>query len=258
MKMTDKSMKYSRKDSSEDSTEMGFLDHLEELRWRLIKILIAVFVFTIAGFFFSDFFLNLLIEPSKELDMKIQVLKVQGLLMLKFWIAFVVGIVFSIPVLGYQLWAFVAPGLYQKEKNWGPWLVVSITAFFLLGALFAYTVLVPFAMKFLIGVGVPDVQKNISIEFYAKFVTQLIVGTGLIFQLPVVSYILTKMGLVSPSFLRRSWRYAFMAILVLAAAITPPDPFSMIVMTIPLVFLYELSIIVSRFALRSSEKAVAV
>ncbi|MFA4837971.1 MAG: twin-arginine translocase subunit TatC [Candidatus Neomarinimicrobiota bacterium] len=251
-------MKHNSKGSSEDSIEMGFLDHLEELRWRLIKILIAVVIFTVAGFFLSDFFLDLLIEPSKELDMKIQVLKVQGLLMLKFWIAFAIGIVFSIPVLGYQLWAFVAPGLYQKEKRWGPWLVVSITVFFLLGAAFAYMVLVPFALKFLIGVGVPDVQKNISIEFYAKFVAQLIIGTGLIFQMPVLSYVLTKMGLVSPRFLRRSWRYAFMIILILAALITPPDPFSMMIMTIPLVFLYELSIIVSRFALRSSEKTEAM
>jgi sec-independent protein translocase protein TatC len=250
-------MKYIRKDSSEDSTEMGFLDHLEELRWRLIKILISVVIFTVAGFFLSDFILNLLIEPSKNLDMNIQVLKVQGLLMLKFWIAFAAGVVFSIPILGYQLWAFVAPGLYQKEKHWGPWLVVSITVFFLLGALFAYLVLVPFALKFLIGVGVPDVQKNISIEFYAKFVAQLIVGTGLIFQMPVVSYILTKMGLITPRFLRRSWRYAFMIILIVAAAITPPDPFSMMMMTIPLVFLYELSIVVSRFALRSSKKTEA-
>lgn len=247
-------MRRTHKELSDERNEMRFLDHLEELRWRLIKILIAVILFTIVGFLLSDYFLDLLIGPSKKLDMKIQVLKVQGLMMLKFWIAFAAGIVFSIPVLGYQFWAFVEPGLYRTEKRWGLWLVISITIFFFLGAVFAYFVLVPFVLKFLVGIGVPEVQKNISIEYYAKFVTQLIVGCGLVFQMPILSYILTKMGLISPKFLRKSWRYSIMIILVVAAFITPPDPFSMIVMSIPLLFLYELSIIVSRIASKPKQK----
>lgn len=230
--------------------EMGFLDHLEELRWRLLKILFSVIVFTIICFMVSDYFIELLLKPSKMLqpDMTVQVLKVQGMLMLKFGVALVMGMVISIPVIAYQFWAFIAPGLYADEKRWGPLLVISVSLFFLVGVAFAYYVLVPFAIKFLTAIGSPDVKKNISINYYAKFVMQMLVASGLIFQMPIASFILTKMDLITPAFLRKSWRYAVIIILILAAFITPPDPVSMILMGVPLFFLYELSIVVSRFA----------
>ncbi|MBU0711456.1 twin-arginine translocase subunit TatC [bacterium] len=234
----------------DEMKEMGFLDHLEELRWRLLKILFSVILFTILCFIVSDFFVELLLKPSKmfQPDMKIQVLKVQGMLMLKFGVALVMGIVFSIPVIAYQFWAFIAPGLYRDEKKWGPLLVISVSLFFLAGVAFAYFILAPFAIKFLSAIGSPDVEKNISINYYAKFVLQLLMASGLIFQMPVASFILTKMGLITPVFLRKSWRYAIIIILILAAFITPPDPVSMILMGVPLFFLYEFSIVVSRVA----------
>ncbi|MDO9548545.1 MAG: twin-arginine translocase subunit TatC [Candidatus Marinimicrobia bacterium] len=235
--------------------EMGFLDHLEELRWRLLKILFSVILFTILCFIMSDFFVELLIKPSKMLqpDMKIQVLKVQGMLMLKFGVALVMGIVISIPVIAYQFWAFIAPGLYTDEKKWGPLLVISVSLFFLAGVAFAYFILAPFTIKFLTAIGSPDVEKNISIDYYAKFVLQLLMASGLIFQMPVASFILTKMGLITPTFLRKSWRYAIIIILILAAFITPPDPVSMLMMGVPLFFLYEFSIVVSRVASRKEK-----
>jgi len=230
--------------------EMGFLDHLEELRWRLLKILFSVILLTIICFTVSDYFIELLLKPSKMLqpDMTIQVLKVQGMLMLKFGVALVMGMVLSIPVIAYQFWAFIAPGLYADEKKWGPLLVISVSLFFLAGVAFAYYVLVPFAIKFLTAIGSPDVEKNISINYYAKFVMQMVVASGLIFQMPIASFILTKMDLITPAFLRKSWRYAVIIILILAAFITPPDPVSMILMGVPLFVLYELSIVVSRLA----------
>jgi len=230
--------------------EMGFLDHLEELRWRLLKILFSVILLKIICFTVSDYFIELLLKPSKMLqpDMTIQVLKVQGMLMLKFGVALVMGMVLSIPVIAYQFWAFIAPGLYADEKKWGPLLVISVSLFFLAGVAFAYYVLVPFAIKFLTAIGSPDVEKNISINYYAKFVMQMVVASGLIFQMPIASFILTKMDLITPAFLRKSWRYAVIIILILAAFITPPDPVSMILMGVPLFFLYELSIVVSRLA----------
>ncbi len=234
----------------DDMKEMGFLDHLEELRWRLLKILFSVILFTIICFTVSDYFIELLLKPSKMLqpDMTIQVLKVQGMLMLKFGVALVMGMVISIPMIAYQFWAFIAPGLYADEKKWGPLLVISVSLFFLAGVAFAYYVLIPFAIKFLTAIGSPDVEKNISINYYAKFVMQLLLASGMIFQMPVASFLLTKMGLITPVFLRKSWRYAIIIILILAAFITPPDPVSMILMGVPLLFLYEFSIIVSRFA----------
>jgi sec-independent protein translocase protein TatC len=243
------------KGSANDMAEMGFLDHLEELRWRLLKALFSIIIFTFITFMVSDIFIQFLLRPAHLLqpDMKIQVLKVQGMLMLKFSIALVMGIVFSIPVIAYQFWAFVAPGLYPSEKRWGPWLVISVTIFFLVGVTFAYFVLIPFAIKFLVGIGTTEVEKNISIDYYAKFVLQLLVAAGVIFQMPVVSFILTKMGLVTPKFLRKSWRYAVIIILIFAAFITPPDPVSMIMMGIPLFLLYEFSILVSKIAMKKTE-----
>lgn len=242
--------------ATRDMAEMSFLDHLEELRWRMLKSLISVLIFMVLFFLVSDIFVNLLIRPAQILqpDMKIQVLKVQGMLMLKFAVALVMGLVFSIPVIAYQFWAFVAPGLYPDERRWGPLLVISITLFFLIGAAFAYFVIVPFAVKFLISLGVPQVERNININYLAKFVLQLIVASGLIFQMPVAAFLLTKMGLITPAFLRKSWRYAILIILFFAAFITPPDPISMLMMGVPLFFLYEFSIWVSKLALKHGEQ----
>jgi len=233
--------------------EMGFLDHLEELRWRLIKIIIALIAASVLAFTFSDQVIDLLMRPARQVGsaMTIQVLKIQGLLMLKFTVAFLLGIVISIPIIAYQFWAFVAPGLFQKEKRWGPWLILSVTGFFILGAVFAYYTLVPFALKFLIGIGVEGVERNISIEYYTRFVLQLVIATGIVFQMPVLSFMLTKIGLITPRFLRKSWRYAVIIIMIVAAVITPPDPVSLIIMTVPLLILYEISIWVSRLAVRS-------
>lgn len=244
------------KDKSDKAREMGFLDHLEELRWRIIKSLISVVIFGIISFIFSDFFIDLLLKPSKHLspDMTLQVLKVQGMLVLKIWVGVVMGIVFSIPVIVYQIWAFVSPGLYESEKRWSYWLVISVTVFFVLGAIFAYFVIIPFALRFLIGIGVAEVEKNISINYYVKFVLQLMIAAGLIFQMPILSFILTKMGLITPAFLKKYWRHAVIVILILSAFITPPDPISMIIMGIPLLFLYEFSIFISKIAMRKQEE----
>ena len=244
------------KDKNKTMAEMGFLDHLEELRWRLLKALFSIVIFTILAFLVSDVFVDLLIKPSRMLqpEMKIQVLKVQGMLMLKFRVALVMGIVFSIPVIAYQFWAFVAPGLFPSERRWGTWLVLGVTLFFLAGVLFAYFVIIPFAIKFLVAIGSTEVEKNISIDYYMKFVLQLLVASGVVFQMPVAAFLLTKMGLITPSFLRKSWRYAIIIILVFAAFITPPDPVSMLMMGVPLFFLYGFSIFVSRVALKGEKR----
>lgn len=255
MTMTTQKKKRAKSDLT-SRPEMKFLDHLEELRWRIIKCLISVILFAILSFVFSDSFIKLLIEPSQRFNppMKIQVLKVQGMITLKFWVAFVMGSVFSIPVIAYQIWAFISPGLYKHEKGWAPWLITSVSLFFLLGAIFAYFVIIPFVLRFLIGIGVPDIDKNISINYYTTFVLRLLIGAGLVFQMPVLSFILTKMGLVTPKILKKSWRYAIVIIFIFAAFITPPDPVSMFMMGIPLIFLYEFSIFISKIALKSTKE----
>src|SRR6056297_2779894 len=247
--MTEEEKKKQEK-NEEEVKELNFLDHLEEMRWRLIKSLAAIMVVAIAAFVFSDIFIDFLLIPADNLKDKmiIQVLKVQGMFMLKLKVAGVIGIVGAIPVIAYQVWAFVAPGLYENEKKWGKWLVMGVTFFFLCGAAFAYFVLVPFALKFLINIGTAEVRKHISISYYTQFVIRMLVAAGVVFQMPVLSFVLTKMGLISPKILRKFWRYAVVVSLGLAAFITPPDPISMLMMGIPLLFLYEFSIIVSRLA----------
>ncbi len=244
-------MTKSKTELPEDNKEMDFLDHLEELRWRLIKCLLTIAVMTCLVFIFSDKILEWLILPTQKLKvaMTIQVLKIQGLLMLKFSIALLGGIALSLPVLVYQIWAFISPGLYHSERRWGVGLILGVTFSFILGAVFAYFVMIPYALEFLINVGAEGIARNISIEYYAKFVMQLLLATGLIFQMPVVAFILTRMGILTPRFMRRYWRYAVMIIVIVAAIITPPDPVSMILMSIPLLLLYEVSIVVSRLAL---------
>ncbi len=243
-----------KKEKDIHSDDMGFLDHLEELRWRIIKSLIAIVVFAIGAFVFSDFFVDALMLPSKDVDkMLVQVLKVQEMLMLKFKIAFIMGMILAIPVVAYQFWAFVAPGLYAQEKRWGPALVIFVTLFFLAGASFAYFVIVPFALEFLVSIGDPEIKRQFSLAYYSKFVIQLVLATGIIFQMPILSFILTKMGLITKQFLRKYWKYAVTLSFILAAFITPPDPISMLMMGFPLLLLYELSIFISGIAERKNE-----
>jgi len=237
------------KDKNISPDEMGFLDHLEELRWRIIKAMIAVITFAIAAFVFSDFFVDALLLPSKNIEgMAVQVLKVQEMLMLKFKIAFIMGLICAIPVVAYQFWAFVGPGLYPREKKWGPALVIFVTIFFLAGASFAYFIIVPFALEFLVAIGADEIKRQFSLEYYSKFVIQLTLATGIVFQMPVLSFILAKMGLITRQILRKYWKYAVTISFILAAFITPPDPVSMLMLGFPLLLLYELSIFIAGIA----------
>ena len=236
--------------SKDKSKEMGFLDHLEELRWRLIKSLAAILVGAVITFVFIDFIIEILILPTKKLEAQfdLQVLKVQGMFILKWGLAFVGGAILAIPVLTHQIWKFVVPGLHKKERKYIFPLIIFTFIAFLCGVIFAYFVIIPFSLKFFSTMGYTDVANNISINYYFSFITWLMVGAGLIFELPVLSFILSSIGLLSPSFLRQFRRHALIIIMVLAAFITPPDPISLILMTIPLVILYEISIGISFLA----------
>jgi sec-independent protein translocase protein TatC len=234
---------------------MGFLDHLEELRWRLIKSLTAVLIGAIITFIFVDSIIEILILPTKKLNAQfdLQVLKVQGMFILKWGLSFVAGAILAIPVLTYQIWKFVVPGLHSKERKYLFPLIIFTFLAFLCGVLFAYYVIIPFSLNFFSRMGYTDVANNISINYYFSFITWLMIGAGLIFELPVLSFILSSIGLLNPAFLRNYRRHSLVIIMVLAAFITPPDPVSLILMTIPLVILYEISIGVSAVAYRRHE-----
>ena len=226
---------------------MHFLDHLEELRWRLVKSLGSVLLGAVITFFFIDQLIAFLIRPTQDLasPMDLQVLKVQGMFMIKWGIAMIGGIVLSIPVLTYQLWKFIAPGLYLNEKKYAAPLIIFTYISFLIGLIFAYTVIIPFSLDFFTSVGMSGIQNNFSINYYFNFITWLMIGSGFIFELPVLVFILSIIGLLTPAFMSHSRRHASVVILVLSAFITPPDPVSLVLMAIPLMLLYEFSIGVS-------------
>lgn len=231
----------------EKPKEMGFLEHLEELRWRLVKVLGAIVVGAAISFGYIDEILNLLLYPTKNTTnpISLQVLSVQGMFLIKWFISFISGFIIALPVFIYQFWKFVAPGLKINEKKYAlPVVFFSFTSF-IIGVSFGYYILIPFSLEFFSGISSGHVENNFSIQYYFSFLTWLMLGSGLIFQLPVVSLLLSAIGLLTPPFMRHYRRHSIVIIMILSSFITPPDPVSMLIMAFPLILLYELSIGVS-------------
>ncbi len=224
--------------------EMPFLDHLEELRWSLLRSLAALFVGMIICFSFSGYILNLLTYPASRLDPPLifQFLKVQGMLIVYIEIGFFGGLILALPYIFYEIWKFISPGLHSKEKRYSLPLIFSSTFLFLVGMSFSYWVILPFALKFFVGLAPADISANIAIDFYIGFAIRLTFLFGLIFELPIVSYFLAKIGILTQGLMRNYRRHAIVGIFILAALLTPPDPITQIFMGIPLLLLYEVSI----------------
>ena len=240
---------------TDENSSMPFLDHLEELRWRLFKSLGSVLVGAVITFYFIDSLIDFLIQPTQNLatPMDLQVLKVQGMFMIKWGIALIGGFVLAIPVLTYQIWKFIAPGLYMNERRYVAPLIIFTYLSFLIGLTFAYTVIIPFSLEFFTSVGMEGIQNNFSINYYFNFITWIMIGSGLIFELPVLVFILSVFGLLTPAFMGHYRRHAIVVVLILSAFITPPDPVSLVLMSIPLMLLYELSIGVSWLVNRNKQ-----
>ena len=229
---------------------MPFLDHLEELRWRILKGLSAVIVGAVlCGIFVNDI-LAALIHPARteENALVLQTLKPMGMFMVKLEIVLVGGAILALPFLIYQIWIFVAPGLFAGERRFITFVIASSTVCFVLGAILAYWLVIPLAMAFFVGMTVDTgVAPQFDIGMYIGFVLRLLVVFGLVFELPVVTFFLAKMGIATKERMRKGRRYAILVGFVLAAILTPPDPLSQILMALPLVVLYEISIWIARF-----------
>ncbi|MDP6457269.1 MAG: twin-arginine translocase subunit TatC [Candidatus Marinimicrobia bacterium] len=227
--------------------EMGFLEHLEELRWRIIKSLLGIVVGAIVVFAFMDQVFQILLDPVLSLDEppKLQVLKIHGMFLLKWGIALVGGLVVALPLVSYQIWKFVAPGLLENERRYSfPVILFSFIAF-VCGVMFAYFIIIPISLNFFASMGYVDVANNFSINYYFSYILWVLVAAGLLFELPVLVMILSAIGLVTPAFMRHYRRHAIVTILLLSAFFTPPDPVSLLMMSLPLIVLYELSIGIS-------------
>ena len=228
-----------------NNSNMAFIDHLEELRWRILKSLGSILVMAILTFNFADYLVYILTAPADNRGIGLQTLTPQGMFILKWNLAIIGGFILSIPVITIQIWKFVSPGLYNRERKILLPLIITVFLCFILGAIFAYMVILPFSLNFFASMVTENVQNNFSINYYFSFVLALIIGSGIIFEMPVASFLFSSIGIITPSFLRKFRREAIMITVILSAIITPPDPISLIIMSIPMVVLYEISILVS-------------
>ncbi len=254
------SSKKQKKKTDSSGKEMPFLSHLEELRWRLLKSIIAVFVMVLIAFPFSNQLLEILTYPNNRMPTppKLIFLHPTGMLMVRLGISIAAGIILALPVIFYQFWKFVAPGLLPREKKFVWPIIVFSTVCFLLGIAFAYFVMLPFILPFLYGLGTASIRPTININDYIGFVSRIILVSGIIFELPALSYFLTEVGILRPHYLKKYRRYAVVIVFITAAILTPPDPGSQILMAVPLLLLYEISVWISVFVYKNKAKKAAL
>jgi len=238
-------------DEEEGMLRMSFLEHLEELRRRIISALIGVGVSFGVSFLFCDQLWNIIKQPAvtalKSLGYEqrlVQITPMETLNIIWFKLPLVCSIFLASPWVVYQVWAFISPGLYRKERRWAVPFIVSSAGLFILGGLFAYFVAFRFALTFLLGMGHgKDIAPFVSVsEYFAMFVN-VVLGIGLVFELPVVIFFLTLLRIVSPSFLIKHSRYAILIIFVIAAIVTPtPDAFNMMLFALPMCLLFYVGV----------------
>ncbi|MCU4174660.1 twin-arginine translocase subunit TatC [Carboxylicivirga sp. N1Y90] len=268
----------------EDTTnEMSFLDHLEILRWHLVRAFASVFVFAILAFVFKgfvfdtvilgpsgkDFFTNrLLCDLASRLDMpllcinqiplSVQNINMSGQFTTHIWVSFVAGIVVAFPYIFWEFWRFVKPALYSKEVNHSRGAIFFASTLFTVGILFAYYVICPLSIHFLGTYQVSEEVENIvNLGSYISTITSIVLAGGIIFELPIFIYFLAKVGLVSSGFLRKYRKHSIVVALLLAAVITPPDVISQLLVCFPLVILYESGIVIARRIEAKREKEMA-
>lgn len=253
--MSEEKNQDNKESAPDEATEkvMPFLEHLEELRQRLLRCILSVVFFSIGSYFLSKQIMQLLLKPYPRNEKLIFLAPTEGFL-IYIKVALFSGIILSLPVIFFQMWSFIAPGLYKKEKKYFPLIILFSIVFFLLGASFCYLVIIPYGLNFLLNFGTEQLEPSIQIKEYLKFVTLLILVFGVIFELPLLSFFLTKMGIITPQFLSSKRRYGIVLIFIAAAILTPPDIFTQVCLAIPLILLYEISIVVSKLVYNKSNE----
>ncbi len=252
--------------ATDEASEMSFFDHLEELRWRIVRSLVGIVVGMIICWIFIDWLMDgVLLRPIISLNnhlapgqqpIHLQNLKPFGQLFLYMQVAIIGGILISLPYLFYQIWAFIAPGLMPRERKYIKWIVFFSTFCFLAGVAFSYFLMLPAALQFFAGFGTPMIQNNIAISEYMSFIISVMLAAGVVFELPMVSWFLSKLGILTPAFMRHYRRHSIVVIFILAAFLTPgTDPVSQVLLAVPLMALYEISIWISAWAWRGKTKS---
>ena len=269
-----------KKIEQEGEKEMSFLDHVEILRWHLIRSTAAIFLFAIGAFIAKDFIFNTILFAPKdaqfityrffcnvsklfgaeglcieEIPFTFQSLAMAEQFSVHIWTSITVGFIIAFPFIIWEFWKFISPGLYEKERK-GAVLFIIISSFlFFIGVLFGYYLVTPLSVNFLGNYSVSDVvERNITLGSYISLVRSSSLASGIIFELPIVMYFLTKMGLITPEFLKKYRKHALVVVLILAAIITPPDIISQVIVGIPIMILYEVSIFISKMVLKQERK----
>ncbi|GAB5551542.1 MAG: twin-arginine translocase subunit TatC [Saprospiraceae bacterium] len=263
----------------EDGNEMSFLDHLEELRWHILRSLAAVTITGILLLIFKDWmFEHIIFGPTHDDFISYRIIcslsEQLGLgqsmcfgppvfeqisigfaenFIMAIKVSFVMGFFVAFPYVFYQIWSFIRPGLYKNEQMVTRGIVAICSFLFLLGVFFGYFIISPFAINFLGGYSIPGVTNSPTLSSFVSYMVMFTAPAGLIFELPIVVYFLSKIGLVTPDVMKTYRRHAIIAVLILAALITPPDVVTQFLIGIPLFFLYEISIFVSRRVVKKEE-----
>lgn len=260
--------------------EMSFLDHLEELRWHLVRSTVAVLIMALIAFIFKKFIFDSLIfgpaQPDfftyrafcnfsrlfgmesfcfEEMPFRFQNLEMMGQFSAHIWTSIYAGIIISFPYILYELWKFISPGLKETERKSSRGFILIASFLFFLGVLFGYYMIAPLSVTFF---GTYQVSSTVINDFelgsYISMVRTSVLAAGIMFELPIIIYILTKIGLVTPETLKKYRKISIVVILVFAAVITPPDVASQILVAIPVVLLYEISIFISKRVIRNEKR----
>ncbi|NQW30883.1 MAG: twin-arginine translocase subunit TatC [Ignavibacteria bacterium] len=224
--------------------EMSFLGHLEELRSRITKAVVFILIGAGIAAFFRDWIMNeVLLSPATNANIKLQNLEPFGQAFLLFKVIFFSGLVISFPLVIHQVWRFVTPGLHSHERAYARWITLFTSLCFLAGVAFGYFMLIPSMMDYINVVSNPNISDNISTSAYFSFFINMVLASGMIFELPMVTWVLARMGIVTSKLMIRYRRHSIVAILIIAAVITPtPDPITQLMVAVPLYILYEISV----------------
>ncbi|KIO56692.1 hypothetical protein B4064_0141 [Caldibacillus thermoamylovorans] len=235
--------------------ELTVIEHFVELRRRLIFIIVFFLLAMIGSFFLAEPLIVYLQQTDEAASLELNAFRLTDPLMIYMQIAFIIACVITSPFVMYQLWAFISPGLYEKEKKITLAYIPVSVFLFLLGISFSYFILFPFVVHFMKQLGDRmEINQVIGINEYFHFLLQITLPFGLIFQLPVIILFLTRLGIITPDFLSKVRKYAYFIFLVIAGLITPPDVLSQMMVTLPLILLYEVSIWISKLAYRKKMK----
>ncbi|MBQ6268582.1 MAG: twin-arginine translocase subunit TatC [Bacteroidetes bacterium] len=243
-----------RNDDGENDKNMSFLEHIDEMRKRIIYVIIflvisCVFVAANISTLMQDVFL----APALNANLLLQNLQPFGQPILYFKVIFIAAAIITMPFFLWQFWIFLSPALYKDERKWVGSITIITSISFLCGVLFSYFVLIPSMLAFAANFGSELIANNIDANEYFSFISMILLASGLLFELPMVSFVLSKFSIVSSEFLRKYRRHAYVVILILAAVLTPtPDPVSQLIFASPIVVLYEISIYVAKAAQKNN------